>query len=105
MKRKYFVFCASSSYDAFKKLPSRTLYISSENTDLLFLNLICYVSVLNAAVFCKVDVGSSIALELDRRLQNDIQFNFDNCLQKRVLPSAGKRLTLGCAEGRKWGLM
>ena len=81
-------------------------YTSVNETDLPFFDLICYVSVLNAAaVFCQVEVGSTIALELDRRLQNDIQFNFDNCLQKRVLPSAGKLLTLGCAEGRKWGLM
>ena len=82
-------------HKAFKRLPSRTLYISSENTDLLFLNLICYVSVLNAAVFCQVEVGSTIALELDRCLQNDIQFNFDNCLQKSVLPSAGKPFNPG----------
>ena len=104
MKRNYFVFCASSSYNALKKLPSRTLYIRSK-TDSLFLNLICYVSVLNAAVFCQVDVGSTVAVELDRRLQNDNKFNFDNCLQKSVLPSTGKHLTLGCAEGGKWGLM
>ena len=70
-----------------------------------FLNLICYVSVLNAAVFCLIEVGSTIALELDRRLQNDIQFNFDSYLQKWVLPSAGKLLNLGCTEGRKLGLM
>ena len=101
MKRKYFVVCASAPYDAFKKLPSRTLNIRSENTDLLCLNLICYVSVLNAAVFCQVEVGSTIALESDRRLQNDIQFHFDSCLQKRFLSSAGKVLTLGCPEGRK----
>ena len=104
MKRKYFVFCATSSDAAFKKLPVRTLYIRSK-TDLLFLNLIYYVAVLHTAVFCQVEVGSTIALELDRRLQNDIQFNFDNCLQKRVLPIAEKLLTMGCAEGRKWGLM
>ena len=102
MKRKYFVFCASSSYDAFKKRPVRTLYIRSEKTNLLFLNFICYASVLNAAVFCPVEVGSTIALHLERRLQNDIQFNFDNCLQKRV---SGKLLTLGCTEWLKWVLM
>ena len=37
-------------FDAFKKLLACTLYIRSNETDLLFLNLICYVSVLNAAL-------------------------------------------------------
>ena len=60
-------------------------YTSVNETDLPYFDLICYVSVSNAAVFCKVEVGLTIALELhvDRRLQNDIQFNFDNCLHKK----------------------
>ena len=77
----------TSSDAAFKKLPVRTLYIRSK-TDLLFLNLISYVAVLNTAIFCQVVVGSTIALELDLRLQNDIQFNFNNCWQKEFCPSA-----------------
>ena len=81
--------------DAFKKLLAFTLYIRSNETDLLFLNLICYVSVLNAALLSSQSwLGYSIRIRsTSSKLSNLIPKIVS---KKGVLTRAGYLLTQGC---------